>query len=410
MSPQIDRHTLSLILSERTQALDLASFAPADWELLLQKAEEEGVAPLIYWTLCRSGELSACPTAVEGRLRAVYFSVRMNNEALLKELENLTFLFDRAEIPVVALKGICFALTIYPEIGLRPMGDLDLLTPASQVADALRIVKESGYMEIVPEALPGIDSLLSHAVGLQKNAAPFTMLELHHTLVAEKGFMHAVSVDWFWTQTEPFQSISPRWPLNSLLMLSPTAQVLYASAHIMLQHGSHNTNLRWYYDLDRLVRVYAQDIDWDLLLAQAQTFAWGSAVFAALSKTVEFFGTPVPGSVLDELSKHADRNAQTIAALQTAPASRTLEEWQRWKSLTWTGRVRVAVALIAPSPAYMRWRYGLKGSWALPVYYVYRWWEITKDAARTIGLLVRSFFVQANPVGLELDKAPEKSP
>ena len=389
MSSQIDAYTLGLILSERTGVLDLASFSASDWQLLLKKAHGEGVAPLMYWELNRSGNLSLCPKSIQNSLRAAYYSTRMNNEQILEELAKLLPLFHQAGIPVVALKGICFALTVYTDLGLRPMVDLDLLVPASRVPDALRIAKEAGYVEILPEAFPGIDDLLSHAVGLQKSATPFTMLELHHTLVAEKSFAHAVPVDWFWTQTEPLQAIFPVRNINSLRMLSPAAQVLYASAHAMLQHGSRNTSLRWYYDLDRLIRFYAERMDWDMLLAQARKFEWGSAVSAALSQTVAYFDTPAPESVLKELTTISDKNAALVATYQQQqPGTHTLEEYQKWKSLDWSGRIRMFLALLVPSPAYMRWRYGSMDSWALPAWYLYRWGGIFRDGLRTIALLV----------------------
>ncbi len=53
----------------------------------------------------------------------------MRNQRNLKELDNLSHMFAQAEIPMVVLKGICFMLTIYPDIGLRPMGDMDILVP-----------------------------------------------------------------------------------------------------------------------------------------------------------------------------------------------------------------------------------------------------------------------------------------
>jgi hypothetical protein len=277
--------------------------------------------------------------------------------------------------------------------------------------NALRIAKEMGYVETIPEAFPGIDNLLSHAIELQKITTPFTTLELHNTLVAKKSFAYAVPVDWFWTQTEALQSVFPKWEVSSLRMLSPTAQVLYASAHAMLQHGGSNTGLRWLYDLDRLLRVYRERLDWNLLLTQAKTFEWSSAVSAALSQTTALFDTPVPQNANDELSKHADRNMKRVATLKEQPATPTLQEYQKLKSLNWSGRFKLLLALVAPRPAYMRWRYGLTDSQSLSGYYVYRWWEILKDAARTIGLLGRKFIVQANPApaGLELDRAPEKA-
>jgi hypothetical protein len=341
---------------------------------------------------------------LQNSLRAAYYSLRMNNDELIKELKTLMHLFANAGITVVALKGICFALTIYPDPALRPMVDLDLLVPASNLPEAVRIAKETGYVEPVPEAFPGLDDLLSHAVGLQKTLVPFTALELHHSLVAEKSFSYAVPVDWFWTQTEPLVELSTQAEFKNLLMLTPTAQVLYASAHAMLKHGARNTSLRWFYDLDRLIRVNAERMDWDLLLAQAHEFEWGSAVSAALNQAIFFFDTPVPSHVLYTLSGVTDGNTALIEIYQGQPATHTLEEFQKLKFLDWRGRIRMLLALILPSPAYMRWRYQLRTFWALPFYYLYRWWGILKDAIPTVIVLM-----QKNRSGIRLEGTPDKN-
>jgi hypothetical protein len=404
MPPQIDNHTLSLIISDRMPELDWVSFSPADWDLLVRRAQAEGVAALLYWKLSQSGKIDLLPETLQKSLRAMYFSTRMNNGEIIKELETLTRLFDGAEIPVVALKGVCFALTIYPDIGLRPMADLDLLVPASKLSEAVRITKSLGYVDAVPEASRGLGGLLNHEVCLKKIEAPFTTLELHNSLVADKSFIYAVPVDWFWSQTEPMEGISSEKMISNLRMLTPTAQVLYASAHAMLQHGGRNTSLRWFYDLDRLIRFYADRVDWDLLLSQARTFEWSSAVSAALSQTVACFDTPIPQRVPEELSKQPDRNAKRVATLKNRPATHTLEEAQKLMSLNGHGRIRLILALIAPTPAYMRWRYGLKASQALPAWYLYRWWGIFIDAMQTVIELM-----QKSRPGNQLDGSPEKN-
>jgi len=51
--------------------------------------------------------------------------------------------------------------------------------------------------------------------------------------------------------------------------------------------------------------------------------------------------------------------------------------------------LRVFAALAVPGPAYMRWRYGLVSSWALPGWYVYRWWGILRDVGTTILLTMQ---------------------
>ena len=384
----MDNHTLSRIISDRMPGPDWDSFSAADWDFLVAKAHAEGVAPLLYWTFSRSGKFSSLPQAVRNSLRVLYSSTWMQNQKHLKELEILARRFHQAEIPVVVLKGICFALTIYPDIGLRPMGDMDLLVPASKLAEAVRIAKSFGYEDSKPEASPGLKDLLNHEVCLQKPGAQSITLELHHSLVADKTFTYAVPMDWFWEQTESLDgSLQVRF--EKLSMLTPTAQVLYAASHAMLQHGGKNAPLRWFYDLDRLICHYNGRMDWDLLLSQAKIFEWGSALDAALSQTYAYFDTPIPDHVRATLSESSDRHRQLVALKQTRPATHILEEQQKLLSLNWYGRFRLVLALIAPTPAYMRWRYQFKNSWLLPAWYLFRWWGILKDAIHTVLLLVK---------------------
>jgi len=195
-------------------------------------------------------------------------------------------------------------------------------------------------------------------------------------------------VDWFWGQMESLDGTS-RGKFGRLQMLTPTAQVLYGGIHAVLQHGGRNAPLRWYYDLDQLIRFYADRIDWDLLLSQARIFEWTSALGAALSQTHSYFGTPIPDRVRTALLEFHDRHKDVIALLQKQPGTHVLEEYQRLLRLNWYGRFRLVSALIAPSPAYMRWRYKLRTPWQLPAYHLIRWWGIFIDGMRTLFLIIR---------------------
>lgn len=286
----------------------------------------------------------------------------------------------------MALKGACFALTIYPDIGLRPMGDLDILVPAAQLDEAVEMAGSLGYAEARPEASPGLNDLLSHHVCLQKPGS--ITLELHDNLVGEKSFTYAAPVDWFWEQTEPLDG-SSKDRFEHLLMLTPTAQLLYAASHAILQHGGDKTPLRWYYDLDQLIRLSGSRLDWDLLLMQAREFEWSSALWAALAQAQDYFGTPVPEMVRISLSRQTDRHESLVKKKQIRPATKILLENQKLASLNWHGKVRFVLALLVPSPAYMRWRYKLKNSWFLPFFYPFRWWGIIKDALFTMIELLK---------------------
>ncbi|MBN2117191.1 MAG: nucleotidyltransferase family protein [Anaerolineales bacterium] len=388
MPSRIDNHTLSQLISDHPRAVDGASLSPSDWPLLLQAAHQEGVGPLLYWRLSKSGELVSLPTEARNSLRGMYARTWAQNQKIFEELSVITRLFHEKGIPVVVLKGACFALTIYPDIGLRPMGDLDVLVPASKLAEAVEIAESLGYADTIPEASPGLHDLLSHHACLQKSGSGSITLEIHNSLVADKTFAYAVPVDWFWEQTEPLNGSSKN-RFENLLVLTPTAQLLYAASHAMLQHGGDKAPLRWYYDLDQLIRSSGSRLDWDLLLEQAQKFAWSSALKAALAQTQDYFGTPVPDTVRIRLSRQTDHHESLVKKKQSQPGTKILLENQTLASLNWHGRARLVLALLFPSPAYMRWRYRLKSSWSLPVYYPFRWWGIARDALATVIELLK---------------------
>jgi hypothetical protein len=271
------------------------------------------------------------------------------------------------------------------------MGDLDLLVPGSKLSQAAQIAKSFGYVEQLG-ANPGLWDLHNHEIWLQKTTPKVITVELHKSLVAAKSFKYAIPMEWFWDQTEPMGGSSSILVFENLRMLTPTAQMLYAASHAMLQHGGKEAPLRWFYDLDRLIRFYAGRLDWDLLLSQSKIFEWGSALEAALSKTITCFDTPIPEHVLTSLSGISDRYQKLVALKQIRPATSVLDERHRLLSLKGSARFRFLLALIVPSPVYMRFRYRLKTSWAIPAYYVIRWWDILKDGFHSLVLLFKKRF------------------
>jgi hypothetical protein len=377
----IDNQTLCQIILESAKISE-DSFSALDWNALAHKAHAEGIGPLLYWKLSKSEQFSSLPEETRNFLRILYAGTKMQNQRRFKDLKTLSNLFYQANISAVVLKGACFALTIYPDIGLRPMSDMDLLIPKAKLAEAARIAKGLGYEEVRSDAFPSLRNFLEYDIVMLKRSESFNILELHNSVLANKAFTFAVPVEWFWTHTEPLSTKS-NVDFENLSMLSPTVQVLYTSAHAILKHGEH-VLLRWYFDLDLLVRFYDARIDWDFLLSQAQAFKWSSALSAALLQTHSYFDTPIPGQILARLAESSDRYSNWVALMQEKPATRTLEELRYFWVKNWYGRIIMIAGLVIPSPSYMRWRYKLKSSWLLLVYYPFRWWGILKDAVRTV--------------------------
>lgn len=386
--PESVRHTLARFVGDREISPDWLSFSSDEQHTLILLAQQEGLGPLLYWRLSQSGWFSSLTGEQRDVLRTSYASTWMANRQIFKELELLSVALEQAGVPLVLLKGACFALTIYEDVGLRPMGDLDILVPQDKLDLALRVAQAQGYEDNLPQAAPGLRDLLNHEVCLQKPGQSFS-LEIHHSLVADKTYTYAVPIDWLWTQTEPLVKTGIGMRFGAVLMLSPEAQLLYAASHAMLQHGGQRSPLRWFYDIDQLIRQFQVRLDWNLLLKQAKIFEWGSALAAAIEQTREYFGTPIPAEVLSSLAVLTDRHQAFVRQKQIQPATHTLLEYQKFQTLDWNGRFRFVLALAFPTPAYMRWRYGLQSLWLLPGYYMLRLITIFKDGLLTLWVLLR---------------------
>ena len=385
---KINNETLARLISGQTQESGQDPFSDSDWEAIAALACTQGVGPLLYHGLSRTGKLLSLPGTAQNGLRGAYANTWAVNRQIFLDLDALANRLAQVDIPIIVLKGACFAKTIYADIAMRPMGDLDVLIPVDRFNEAVEIAKDLGYREVYPEASIGLTKLLNHEICLKKAGKNSIPLELHHALVADRSFTYAVPVEWFWEQSEPLTKLSSE-NQAPLRMLTPTAQVLYASAHAVLQHGQRKALLIWYYDLDLIIRSYASKMDWELLVSQARKFDWGSAVDKALAQTRAYFQTPIPESALNGLAGQTDRHSALIDRKRTPPATHILEEWQKLKSLNFYARFRLLGALIAPRPAYMLWRYQIKSSWLLPFYYMYRSWSIFKDAIATALYLMK---------------------
>lgn len=68
----------------------------------------------------------------------------------------------------MVLKSAALANTVYEDIGLRWITDLDLLLPAERLDGALETPSRIGYRDPYPEAAPGLKAMLSLHVHLQR--------------------------------------------------------------------------------------------------------------------------------------------------------------------------------------------------------------------------------------------------
>ena len=117
-----------------------------NWSHLVDKADWYETAALLLHHLEASDLAEMVPAPILSRLAAIKLEQRVRfffflQPELLRVLEGM----GSAGVEIIPLKGAFLMNTVYPEVSLRPVGDLDLLARVEDLPRAMETLAELGY-------------------------------------------------------------------------------------------------------------------------------------------------------------------------------------------------------------------------------------------------------------------------
>jgi len=149
----------------------------SEWNGLRYRAEAEGLGPLLHKHLAVvKGEL---PDSFYRGMLLLRVRHRHVNALLMKSLTTILELLEAEGTPVIVLKGAALCQTLYPDVGLRPMRDIDLLLSKEDVQHAHTFLQKNGfhtYSAVMPDDHFHLPPLYQDIDGVQ------ICVELHHDL------------------------------------------------------------------------------------------------------------------------------------------------------------------------------------------------------------------------------------
>jgi hypothetical protein len=349
------------------------ALTPRQWANFPIQAEAEGVGPWVYSVL-RAQWPTAMPLAVRSMLAQSYYAQVARSQLYFGELARLAQAWAAPPaISVVLLKGLALGPTLYPNPIVRPSGDVDVLIPREQWAEAVERAKALGYAEHLPSAAPNLRDQVEHGVELRGGPAGQVAVEAHWALVAGEADRRAPPVEWFWARAEPWR---PReLAASGLLQLAPTAHWLYLMAHVGLQHRLTPPRLIWLFDLHLLMTHPTAGIDWALIAAQTRAWAWEAALGTVLRHLRRNFDTPLPAELKPFLATAPLRPSASAG-------NRFIITLNKLRDLPWGMRARLITQLLFPSADYVRQRYQPRPIWLWPLWYGWRWLDVAGEAIK----------------------------
>jgi len=335
---------LSLVkegLCRTTEALarELASAQPGsatpdwselEWKLASAAAVAHGVSPL----------LSAFSTWQNAPWRRFLDSQRMHVEHRHRRIEALLTSIDAAaraaSVAIVPLKGSALHALGFYAAGERPMADIDLLVHERDVAKAIALLLDHGYVESFVQ--------WKHRVFKPAAAQPFGVLGEHrdtpinielHTRIQERLPISVVDITERIRPRKPVPGLNP-YPSDGALM-----------SHLLL-HAAGNIcgrSLRLLHLNDiRLLAARMTASDWNLLWDAAEPPWWA---LPPLLLVARYYRNSIPEAVLARLQSDCHWLLRVISRRQNLTQVSSSDLWiHALAGIEWSRSVRDVVRYI----------------------------------------------------------------
>ena len=260
------------------------------WDGVLKESHHSDLAPLLYHILTSINDINQINPIIQ-ELKKGYYHSLVKNMLLYDELGQVLKSLKGMDIDVILLKGIALAETVYRNIALRPMGDMDLLIKDEELPRVKELLSNRLYQELKIQR-HSLDSANSKFTYIKKIGNHSFSLDLHLNLEGKSTAL-GINMDEIWRN-----AIESNINGEHVLLLSMEDTLLYAC-----WHTSHHLfpRLIWLCDIARIISVYDESINWGTVIKRAEEWKIKSQIYYSLYLAEELVGASIPLDVLIKL-------------------------------------------------------------------------------------------------------------
>ncbi|MBK8185199.1 MAG: nucleotidyltransferase family protein [Candidatus Competibacteraceae bacterium] len=265
-----------------------------DWDIVLEIAETQKMAPTIWASLRNKGFVKDLPPNICGDLFKQHLLNTIRNKGLREQaIEAICQLNALGITPILLKGGASLFVDTFIDAGSRVMSDLDILIPKESASDCWNhLINTLGYSPIEDNPYFFIDYRTHHHLRPLARPNSYGTIELHHSALPNSAArILATSLIWRESKLVP----------NSLGLLvripSPTHRVLHNILHADLINKTYaqaRISLRSLHELVTMQTVYGKDIDWQLIEKLMSEGDRSQIPRASLYLAHRLFGSPIP--------------------------------------------------------------------------------------------------------------------
>lgn len=343
-----------------------------NWAYFFEQARSEGVAPLVYSSLSRIDHVnSSIPEEIRRMFESCYYTAGVHNTLLCQKLNGILNSLNQAGIEVILLKGMSLIHTIYPNIALRPMYDIDILIHKKDFSMVENKLKELGY-----------NNSVFYPEDFHKDKI---MVDVHEELmnitrVKSRKKSYCINTDDIWKTSVPIEISGYKASI-----LSPEYCLIELCLHLILHHGLQG--LMWFVDIAELIEHYKNKMDWDMFIEKSIEYKICKPVYCVLFYVKMILGQDVPQFVLDEL-KPRRQNFLEKKIFNLIVSGAHMENIRFFFTFLmmerFSDRLTFLREISLPSPKVLSARYKLSSNKDIPGYYLIHFKDVFSSSFRLL--------------------------
>ncbi|TVR70733.1 MAG: hypothetical protein EA408_10610 [Marinilabiliales bacterium] len=337
----------------------------SDWNYLAILAINNGMAPLVSKKIPLLENNHLVPPEIKEQLHQAYLKTLSRNVIIYDHFRKVALALNEAGIPVIALKGIHLSETLYKDIGLRQLSDMDIMVQDNDIPKCLSIMDAMGYLShhFTKTRFIKLNSYFGHCYKMVINGVSFDI----HT---------RVQYDKYRITSEDLWKNAVKMTLNGapVCVLDYHHLLIHLCLHLEKHMSQKDFQLKCFCDITNIIISYKDELDWNELNNLCEKYECSEVFYKFIILTGKYFDAPLPESILDKYGHLADKykDKELITALKTGSRMQTGNIVLIKGVDGFSNKIRYILHDTFPSQSYMMWRYGIRSRYLVGLYYPYR--------------------------------------
>lgn len=288
---------------------------PISWQTIMEESLYHEVLPLLYYNIVKLNK-SNLPKNILCILKNSYYIALTRNISLWKEFCYLQDMFRYSGTKIIPLKGIILSKTLYPDIGLRPMVDIDILVREKDLRYVEKQILQLGYQKQLKNLSE--DYWRKYQAHFHfRNPDKNIILELHWALASPRPNKLNLSDIWKRNKIQTIDNIE-------ILTLTLEDTLISLILHICKNMPAlQYLKLKNLCDIHELISQYNHKLDWEYIIEKIKSWNIRGATYYIYLLTKRYLQTTWPPDAIKTIAPHiAQRRLLILCASKLKPLPR----------------------------------------------------------------------------------------